>query len=40
MWTPSFVSILMYPFLMVLGDQTGQHIEAVIEEYPILARFN
>ena len=40
MWTPSFVSIVMYPFLMVLGDQTGQHIEAVIEEYPILARFN
>ena len=40
MWTPSFVSIAMYPFLMVLGDQISQHIEAVMEEYRILARFN
>jgi hypothetical protein len=28
------------PFLMVLGDQAGQHIEAVMEEYRTLARFN
>ena len=40
MWTPYFVSIVMYPFLMVLDDQTGQHIEAVMEEYRTLARFN
>ena len=40
MLTPSFVSIAMYPFLMVFGDQTDQHIEAVMEEYRRLARFN
>ena len=39
MWTPSFVSIAMYPFLMVLGDQISQHIEAVMEEYRIVVRF-